>query len=112
MIIRSNLIEPNLYENSTTSLLSLLNTREFYKAFVSRNWVIIRRLEYDFANMKLSLVLFSELSQFTVTWLGQRMSFLVNNAMNTYTQVRDAFSYFYPKRKVLADGVSTTPLDI
>ena len=37
---------------------------------------------------------------------------VVNNAMYTYTQVRDAFSYFYPKRKVLADGVSTTPLDI
>ena len=32
--------------------------------------------------------------------------------MYTYTQVRDAFSYFYPKRKVLADGVSITPLDI
>ncbi|CAH3152231.1 unnamed protein product, partial [Porites lobata] len=37
---------------------------------------------------------------------------VVNNTMYTYTQVRDAFSYFYPKRKVLADGVSTTPLDI
>ena len=35
---------------------------------------------------------------------------VVNNAMYTYTQVRDAFSYFYPKRKVLADGVSTTPV--
>ena len=37
---------------------------------------------------------------------------VVNNTMYTYTQVRDAFSYFYPKRKILADGVSTTPLDI
>ena len=37
---------------------------------------------------------------------------VVNNTMYTYKQVRDAFSYFYPKRKVLADGVSTTPLDI
>ena len=37
---------------------------------------------------------------------------VVNNTMYTYTQVRDAFSYFYLKRKVLADGVSTTPLDI
>ena len=37
---------------------------------------------------------------------------VVNNTMYTYEQVRDAFSYFYPKRKVLADGVSTTPLDI
>ena len=33
-------------------------------------------------------------------------------AKYTYSQVRDAFSYFYPKRKVLQDGVSTTPLDI
>ena len=37
---------------------------------------------------------------------------VVNNTMYTYTQVRDAFSYFYPKRKVLADGVSTLPIDI
>ena len=37
---------------------------------------------------------------------------VVNNTMYTYEQVRDAFSYFYPKRKVLADGVSTTPLEI
>ena len=37
---------------------------------------------------------------------------VVNNTMYTYEQVRDAFSYFYPKGKVLADGVSTTPLDI
>ena len=37
---------------------------------------------------------------------------VVKNTMYTYEQVRDAFSYFHPKRKVLADGVSTTPLDI
>ncbi len=37
---------------------------------------------------------------------------VMNNSMYTYTQVRDAFSYFYPKRKVLDDGVSTLPLDI
>ena len=36
----------------------------------------------------------------------------VNNTMYTYNQVRDGFSYFYPKRKVLDDGVSTQPLDI
>ena len=32
---------------------------------------------------------------------------VVNNTMYSYTQVRDAFSYFYPKRKVLEDGVNT-----
>ena len=37
---------------------------------------------------------------------------VVNNTMYTSTQVRDAFSHFYPKHKVLQDGVSTTPLDI
>ena len=35
---------------------------------------------------------------------------VVNNTMYTYTQVRDAFSNFYPKRKVLEDGVSTLPI--
>lgn len=37
---------------------------------------------------------------------------VVNNTMHTYTQVRDGFSYFYPKRKVLNDGITTIPLEI
>ena len=36
----------------------------------------------------------------------------VDNTMYTYLQERAAFSYFYPKRKVLADGVSTRPLEL
>jgi hypothetical protein len=35
-----------------------------------------------------------------------------NGHVYTYTQARDALSYLYTKRKVLADGVSTVPLDI
>ncbi len=35
-----------------------------------------------------------------------------DNAIFTYTQTRAGLSYFYPKRKVAADGVSTTPLDL
>ena len=35
-----------------------------------------------------------------------------NNQIWTYTQERDALSYFYPKRKLLSDGVSSVPLDI
>ena len=37
---------------------------------------------------------------------------VMNNKMCTYVQVKNAFSYFYPKRKVLEDGVSTIPLDL
>ena len=37
---------------------------------------------------------------------------VVDNAMYTYQQVQDGFSYFYPKRKVLNDGVTILPLDI
>ena len=36
----------------------------------------------------------------------------IDNQVYTYLQERAGFSYFYPKRKVLADGVSTAPLDI
>ncbi|XP_072016392.1 uncharacterized protein [Amphiura filiformis] len=35
-----------------------------------------------------------------------------DNRVHTYEQVRSAFSYFYPKRKVLEDGITTTYLDI
>jgi hypothetical protein len=37
---------------------------------------------------------------------------VVDNKMYAYLQERAVFSYFYPKRKVLDDGVSTEPLDI
>ena len=36
----------------------------------------------------------------------------VDNSMYTYEQIRDGFSYFYPKRKILEDGVTTVPLEI
>ena len=37
---------------------------------------------------------------------------VVNKTMYSYEQVRDTFSYFYPKRRVLEDGQSTLPLQI
>ena len=37
---------------------------------------------------------------------------VIDNKMYTYLQERAGFSYFYPKRKLLDDGVSTEPLDI
>ncbi|KAI8484950.1 hypothetical protein Bbelb_373570 [Branchiostoma belcheri] len=44
---------------------------------------------------------------------GMNRGFRVrDNQMFTYTQTRDAFSYFYPKRQVLNDGVTTLPLNI
>ena len=35
-----------------------------------------------------------------------------NNTVYTYEQVRTGFSYFYCKRLILPDGVSTTSLDL
>lgn len=35
-----------------------------------------------------------------------------NNGISTYEQTRNGFSYFYCKRRVLNDGVSTVPLNI
>ena len=35
-----------------------------------------------------------------------------NNTIYTYQQERSGFSYFYCKRKVLADGRTTVPLDL
>ena len=44
---------------------------------------------------------------------GNNVGFrVVNNGVSTYTQSRNAFTYFYPKRKVLEDNISTTYLDI
>jgi len=35
-----------------------------------------------------------------------------NNIIYTYEQTRNGFSYFYCKRRVLDDGMSTIPLDL
>ena len=44
---------------------------------------------------------------------GENRGFrVVKNRVLTYAQFRLGFSYFYPKREVLADGISTVPLDI
>ena len=44
---------------------------------------------------------------------GENRGFrVVKNKVLTYSQFRLGFSYFYPKRCVLADGISTIPLDI
>ena len=44
---------------------------------------------------------------------GENRGFrVVDNKVLTYAQHRTGFSYFYSKRKVLEDGVSTIPLDI
>lgn len=44
---------------------------------------------------------------------GIHMGFkLYNNQICTYRQVRNGFFYFYCKKKVLSDGVSTEPIDI
>ena len=37
---------------------------------------------------------------------------VVDNTTYAYQQIWDSFAYFYPKRKVLEDGVTTMPLDI
>ena len=44
---------------------------------------------------------------------GENRGFRVlKNRVLTYAQFRVGFSYFYPKRKVLSDGISTIPLEI
>ena len=44
---------------------------------------------------------------------GTNRGFMVHkNSMFTYTQKRNEFSNYYTKRKVLEDGVNTTPLEV
>lgn len=44
---------------------------------------------------------------------GENRGFkFVKNKVYTYAQHREGFSYFYPKRKVKDDGITTVPLDI
>ena len=36
----------------------------------------------------------------------------INHVVATYEQTKKGLSYFYPKRKVQADGIHTVPLDL
>ena len=57
--------------------------------------------------------LFKKVLDTGVSGGGVNMGFRnMNNKMVTYTQHRNGLSYFYIKRKVLDDGISTEPLDI
>jgi hypothetical protein len=35
-----------------------------------------------------------------------------NHAIHTYVQQKKGLAYFYPKRKVMEDGIHTTPLEL
>ena len=37
---------------------------------------------------------------------------VMENAVHTYVQQKKGLAYFYPKRKVHADGIHTDPLDL
>ena len=58
---------------------------------------------FGLINLVLQTVLFIK-----QTSAGVNGGLKVVNNTHAYEQVRDAFSYFYPKRKDLADGVSTS----
>jgi len=46
-------------------------------------------------------------------YIGTNRNFRMHDGqMFTYTQTRTGLSYFYGKRKVLDDGVSTAPTDL
>ena len=48
-----------------------------------------------------------------VSGVGTNMGFMCkNNVMLTYKQTKKGLSYFYPKRKMYHDGVSTDPLNV
>ncbi|TYZ57451.1 hypothetical protein PybrP1_010839 [[Pythium] brassicae (nom. inval.)] len=48
-----------------------------------------------------------------ITMEATNSGFRINKCgMSTYIQIKTGLSYFYDKRKVLADGISTAPLDI
>ena len=48
-----------------------------------------------------------------ISYTGKNVGFRKNkHVLHTYEQEKIAFSYFYGKRKVLSDGISTAPLDI
>jgi hypothetical protein len=62
---------------------------------------------------KLDFSTFANVLDTKVSGGGTNTGFkLKDNKMYTYTQSRQGLTYFYPKRKVLEDGVSTLPLGI
>ena len=57
--------------------------------------------------------MYKEVLTSKISGTGTNRGFRVHNShIYTYQQTRAGLSYFYPKRKVAADGVTTTALDL
>jgi hypothetical protein len=64
-------------------------------------------------NIKNPLSIFKQVLEQKKSGGGINVGFrLKDNQMFTYSQDKNAFSYFYCKRRVLSDGIQTVPLDV
>jgi hypothetical protein len=69
----------------------------------------IQKGNNDITKERFEKVLFDPSYKDVCTNRGFRV---VQNEMITYTQIKKALSYYYDKRQIMSDGVSTLPLPI
>jgi hypothetical protein len=108
------------YDSRTPGLFKLEAQGHLFYGLCSKTYLLKDKEKCKFSSKGLSknrikdpLQLFKSVLENKVSSSSKNLGFVSkNNSVFTYEQTRAGFSYFYVKRRVLEDGISTEPLDI
>ena len=108
------------YDSRTPGLFKLEYSGDIFYGLCSKTYFVGNEENCKFSSKGISknrvnnpLEIFKSVIETKQSVSSSNIGFISkNNSIFTYEQNRSGFSYFYPKRIVLADGISTKPLDI
>ena len=112
--------EHSKYDSRTPGLFKLEYSGDCFYGLCSKTYIVRDGEKHKFSSNRISKKRvkdpFGTFKKVLLTHHSQsstNIGFITkNNSIYTYQQERYGFTYFYIKRQVLADGISTKPLDI
>ena len=108
------------YDCRTPGLFKLEYSGDLFYGLCSKTYIVQNGDKYKFSSKGISknrvqdpLSIYKSVLESKQSSGSTNVGFIAkNNSMFTYKQHRQGFSYFYCKRKVMDDGITTEPLDI
>ena len=112
--------EHTKYDNRCPGLFKREYEGEIFYGLCSKTYIVADKDHCKFSSKGISknrvknpLEIFKSVLETKESRSSTNVGFISkSNTIFTYQQNRAGFAYFYPKREVLADGISTKPLDI
>lgn len=112
--------EHTKYDNHCPGLFKREYEGEIFYGLCSKTYIVADKDHCKFSSKGISknrvknpLEIFKSVLETKESRSSTNVGFISkSNTIFTYQQNRAGFAYFYPKREVLADGISTKPLDI